>query len=783
MNRMFLVLVILAVLALLAWLSWRPTSDPKPPAAGGAVQVSAGPPIVISSEPNVPAVDAMPGASDLDRLPVLPSTGPGCAHVLCVWADDATPAVGISIRVFRRENGKFVGPVALLATDKTGSATFDALVPCEYEFFIMRHRERAVIDAGVCTEIRVAVKSVEDIRGRVVDGGNQPLATAEVATEVEGIPVTVAITGDDGRFKARLATAGGIWARKEGYVPCPLQGVKGIVGEIVLRLEAAAGSLRGVVLDPDHRAVAHATIAIGIDLVGGDGPRQPPVLLESDDRGEFATTQVPRAACAVFAYADGFAFGEENVDINSAGEQSVVVRLRRLTVVRGTAFGGASGNEPLSGAAIDVHRLRDLSGLLSGMSDNLTRTQTVTDRDGRYGIRVPPGRTWIIARSGGRSAFHNALLRDGEAHEWNPDLSLPAGVIRGSLQGPDGTPLVGWSVTAERDDPIDMHRERADAKTGDEGHFELGHLRRLPHTLTVVGPDRGEIVATRADVHPDQPAFVWRLSGLPSQSGAIVGTVLANDCLSVDGGECTARCDGATRTGPLAASGGSFRVERVFPGTWHVIGKVKAYGTFDLGRYQVLPDKTVDIGTYHLPAPGVAVVRVSGRGFEATGVALAIEQVGDLGNRTSEFTIDHGALRSSALPPGAYRVLARGHNFAPITRDVTILAGADVAVDIDVDRAAAVTMEFVPEELGGREWRDYLQIEIRSARGELVCRHRRIVAGAPSATLIVGLAEGSYEIDAWAKQDIYRRGGTDFVVRSAESGPHQVKVMLRVQGR
>ena len=114
------------------------------------------------------------------------------------------------------------------------------------------------------------------------------------------------------------------------------------------------------------------TVAVAIDLdTGRDRPRQPPVLLETDDRGEFATTQVPRGTFTVFAHAEGFAFGQQDVD--TTGGASVVVRLRRAASIHGIVLGGENGDEPLF-AAIDVHQQRDLAGLLMGTSDRLTRS-------------------------------------------------------------------------------------------------------------------------------------------------------------------------------------------------------------------------------------------------------------------------------------------------------------------------------------------------------------------------------------------------------------------------
>jgi hypothetical protein len=771
--------VSLAIVALLAW-SWWPAAAvvPRTP-VGGAVHDSSTPPVAL------PAMRPADEASVPDRVPVDAPTGPTEVQVTCVWANDGAPASSIPVVVFRIGAKAYVGPVATAATDAAGVVTFRKLSAGEHEFRAVRARARATATPGVRVETTLAVPELAVAGGIVVDAAGVPVADAAIVAEVDYIAQRIAVTGADGRFRVRLASRP-IWASKEGHLPSRVHRFEGGGADIVLRLETAGGSLHGVVLDPDGRAVPHASVAIGVDLAASRGyhAATPHVMLEADARGGFATTQVPRRKVIVFAFAEEFAFGRQDVDTRGM-DTNVVVRLRRAATIHGVLLGGNDGDEPLVGRGVSIHRPVDLPGLLKGTSDQLTRLVTGTDSRGRYRLSgIHPGRTWIMAGdTKGAPVFHSVLLREGQEYEWSPDLSRPAGRIRGVLQGPDGEPLAGLQVRATRVDPVQQKQELSRAETLADGRFDLTELRPFPHALTVHSSGASEPFAKRTEVAPDGPALVWRLSGLPSQSGAIVGRVLGPDGQPVAGVKCRARSEGILRNSEAVRDvPAGFRIPDLLPGTWHVTGQVEGYGSFDLGQHAMAANALVDLGTHPLPR-GALRVRLSGRGFQPAGITLALEQVEGGTNKTAGFQPEAGALRSPALPPGRYRLLARGANFAPIPRDVTIPAGSDVAVDLEAEATATVAIEFVPEGLDGSDWTDRLTFELRDHAGTVVIRHALDSRGAPTITFTIGLAPGAYTIDGSSHQSAYRRGRTEFVVPADATRKLDVSVALEVQHR
>ena len=246
--------------------------------------------------------------------------------------------------------------------------------------------------------------------------------------------------------------------------------------------------------------------------------------------------------------------------------------------------------------------------------------------------------------------------------------------------------------------------------------------------LGAIPPATGNTARGKVDPTPRLADGTVNLGRVPGEKGTwrvpyiqnMAMRVLGPDGQPVAGASCRARSEGISRNSePLPGSDG-FRIPNVLPGTWDVVGQVEGYGSFDLGRHAVAANAQVDLGTHSLPPRGALLVRLKGRGFEPANMELAVEQVEGGANKTAVFQAEAGALRSPALPPGRYRLLARGANFAPILRDVTIPAGSDVAIDLEAEPAGTVAIEFVPEGLDDGVWQDYLKFELRDAGGKVV---------------------------------------------------------------
>ncbi|MEQ1634894.1 MAG: carboxypeptidase regulatory-like domain-containing protein, partial [Planctomycetota bacterium] len=528
------------------------------------------------------------------------------------------------------------------------------------------------------------------------------------------------------RLPARVA----MWASKEAHLPSELVTPKGDA-QLVLRLGGAGVAVRGTVVDPDGRAVANAAVAIA-SLPEGKKAIRPHAMLRTDARGEFATTQAAVGELVVYASAAGFAFASQRTRASAASEAVVEIRLRRPASVHGVVLGD-SGAPPARQAMVSTRIPRDLPGLLRGASDEMTRSQTLTDAEGRFRIDgLAPGRTWLMAISGADQRHRSVLLSEGEDREWRVDLSQPSGVIRGVLHGPAGQPLVGWSVAARRVDPIEQKQQLVRAETDANGNFELSRLRPFPHDLTVSSAERGEVVVVRADVRPDRPPMVLRVAGLPSECGSIVGTVLGPDGEPLEDLDLKVTCDGAVRSASSTAAAGEFRVDRVFPGSWTIVGRSKDYGFFDLGHHRVTPGAEVNAGVHRLRALGTAAIRVQATGFEPKDVVIALEQVGGK-NKTSAFVAKDGVHRSPPLPPGSYQLLVRGADFAPVMRSVTVPSADEEMVIVEGQKATCVTIEVVPTDIEGSEWQDLVFVTLIDSAGARICAQRLETKGRPMA--------------------------------------------------
>jgi hypothetical protein len=765
-------LLFVAAAVLLGWLFWPNAVRPPQPERTAPIV-----PVPAPAASNSAESRQSEPATELHRQPIDPPIGPTGIRVTCVWASDGSQAATIPLTV-RKAHGE---QVATGTTDAAGIVTFTELEAAEYTVRFSRTKASTTVTAGIVADVKLTLKEKAVVAGTVIDSASAPVANADVVAEVYYFPYTVGKTGPDGRFRVRLPSRGRIWACKEGYQPSTIGKIKGNTDDLTLQLAAATSSIRGIVLDPDGRAVARAIVTITDHVLNGPA-KQPPVRLETDAQGEFATTEVKPGKLLVYARADGFAFGQQVADNADNDGSPVVVRLRLAASVRGIAFGGEQGNEPLAGVSMQIYRQRDLPGILRGMSDRFTRIDTVTDSAGRYQMTgIPPGRMWIIAGSRHAMKFRNSLLREGEDLEWNPDLTPPPGVIVGVLLGPDDEPLADWHVRATRLDLVQMNQEMSRSKTNADGRFELLKLNLFPHKVTVMTSEYGQVFAQRDDVTPNQTELVWRLPSLPSQCGTIAGHLVHIDGSPVAAAKFEARKEGVTRTGtPTTGDAGGFHIRDVTPGTWHVVGKLEDYGSFDLGSFVVQAKTTVDIGSHRLPPRGTAVVRLNGQGFDPDKIEIALQQIEGGTNKTSDFTARNKAHYSAPLPRGLYRLDVRGTNFAPIRREVQIPPNAEIAVELVPRPATPVAFEFVPENLDGKNWQDGVRFELRDAAGGLVWKGNKDVSGAATATLVVGLAAGAYRIEASSPLGAYRRGSATFVVRAPATKTLNVRVLLTV---
>lgn len=195
-------------------------------------------------------------------LRVMLSAGANCRGT--VLQDDDRPAPGVTVRV--GQPGDFVQLFARTAAD--GGFELHDLAAGEVELSVddeARGKASARITtvAGATVPCELRLGRGQELRGRVVDELDRPVAGIEVAVAVEGTLAgtaepgeSVTESGPDGRFAVALLPAGcRVRVRAFGnlFDPVRVSGIDPAAGEVLLRVQNPVRSarIRGEVLDVD----------------------------------------------------------------------------------------------------------------------------------------------------------------------------------------------------------------------------------------------------------------------------------------------------------------------------------------------------------------------------------------------------------------------------------------------------------------------------------------------------------------------------------------------------
>jgi hypothetical protein len=632
--------------------------------------------------------------ADVDRVPAprQADARPAGLEVTVLW-HDGTPAADVAVRC-RPRPLDIEAWLQVVRSGDDGLARFDGLPPGPANVLTGRgHRADVDLLAGQGQRLTITLPQGVDVRGRVVDTDERPVAGATIWLSVSDFSddcEPAAVSDVLGAFSIRGAGPGSnVTATAPGLGCAQFTRVQS--EEIVLTMRAAPGTLVGTVVDAEGRPIDGARVLLGVTTNAPQGGLHrrffgkvtgqdvwPSRFLRTDAAGSFCSEGLPALPWPLWVGAPGFATAWQVVTVSADAPTAVTIRLTAGATVSGRITDAAG--RAMAGVEVDAwpdlpppHQLIGLREAALTYPPLWGRRTAVTGEDGAYRIpKVMPGKMKLNAWHPDGHVLEACELADGQSFVW--DAVLVAEVasgepLHGTLVDERGAALTGWTVRVDRPEsehagnwisvrdggsfrtnrvPAGSHRLFVKPYTpmlGDEVDVGLHDVANCPLRLVVPSSQvptarvRGRIV-TSADLRLERCA-VWVTRGA------------TRDAVHV-------RCDaeGRYEAGPLQAGDYRLRVE------------VADGAEFVIGTFAVAHGGDTDAGSFRLPPTGTLVVTlVDAAGKRLVDGWVLVRPVGD---RDRGGRLEHREGRATGnLPAGRWRIE---------TWDLTALA----AIEVDV---------------------------------------------------------------------------------------------------
>jgi protocatechuate 3,4-dioxygenase beta subunit len=647
-------------------------------------------------------------------------------------------------------------------------------------------------------EVRLGGAAVLEVRVRA--GGAAPVEGAAVTALLtaeggDGGAMLRGSTGPDGtiRFEGLApGTVGVVSASRPGFAPAVLGGPRrglqrdastladGAVLAIEVSLEPGAVLAGAVLLQPAGTPVPGARVTLHLpDLLLFEGSR----TAVADSTGSYRFEGLPSGKGVVFAHAAGAATAgavrggiPPALFIGGEGDSTLAVAIaegpaetrRDLPVVATGSVAGrvlGPGGIPVAGARVEVRGSSGFDGPLSAPSD-LPPSPVRTAEDGTFRVDGVPPADGLVASAGREGRVPGTsepfALAAGAVVEGIEIRLTEGGTLLGRVTGPDGSPVSGAEVSADRRAgrrgvgvDLDSDRETLSDAQGNwriavfpagQASLEIraeGFVRRTLEGIAV--EDGGE---TRADASLEA-------------GSEIGGTVRDASGAPAAGVRVSARNeDRRPPSGVRSASGttgsdGTFRIRGLPPASWTL--------TTASPRHPPVTVPSVASGApaleIRLPAP----VSIRGRVLDSEGNGLAGVRVIAVAASGGE-----GRFEVLNLAPGTYRLEVRGSPGLATAR-LEGVEGGTVGVDVRLEKSLSIAGKVIGpggDAAPGRGW-----VRARNPDGTQAAATRWEAGGAFRLT---GLKEGTYTLEAQAQGGPTLRG-----TASAPGGAEGVEIRLR----
>ncbi len=576
------------------------------------------------------------------------------------------------------------------------------------------------------------------LTGTTLGPDGEPVGEAEVALERNPqVPFfRVEVTSDDdGRFSIPdLEPSGEVYlqARAEGLVPeAPLKVELPPEGEIEVAM-AEERILEGLVLDArSDSPVEGASVSLsfqretsipGIGTYGqfsmGVGNSQ------TDASGRFLFNGLWDGEFKMYVTAEGMRRVQQTVMIGAANPEPVVIRLEPGLELRGRVE--TADGEPAAGVEVTARPASQSRG--SGMTDS-SRTQS--DADGRFHFdALGPGTQRVWARSeDGQSA--QATAEAGQPDEVVLRFAR-GGLIRGTVFGPDGSPLASARVSAYSSDAFQSMSD----ETGADGRFGLTGVG--PGSWTVWASAEG-LARTSEDAEVPEGETVT--VDLRLERGAtVIGEILGLSASELE--SCMVRVEGGGRVGPTAD--GAFRIAGVQSGERQVVA-IEMTTRRSRSVSVVVPESGESEPVVVDFAAGLTVYGRVLRG--STGVPGLTVSVHGVVAAASGETVSgpDGSWRVEGLEPGEYQIAAQ-------SRSGEVIAGDHVLLETDTELDLFVSSGSISGRVLEADTERPVEGAVVTVTGSSIPPVQRVATSdAAGAFEVSNLGDGDYTVGAEAR--------------------------------
>lgn len=406
---------------------------------------------------------------------------------------------------------------------------------------------RAPAPGSVSEELRVALQRGLDLRGRVLDQDDEPVAGAAAALRParphdlvdrmrrmkDPPPAFRASTAEDGvfRFTAVPPATFDLGVEAPGFASVEIRGIdvqehaqEGFLGTVVMEPEAL---VRGRVESADGEPLGGVAVRIVPDdpfLTIIQAQTEPTPEARSAGDGWFELGGLrPGESVTLRFDRDGFETGV--LRNQRAGVEPVTVSLEPTRTLTGTVVGPRGSPVPEAIVIVEESLPVELSGgqvADAGLPVAIART----DDDGEFRIEDVSGDSVNLqVRASGWQDWDRRVHPWGEEGDGSVEVVLqPAAVLEGSVFGPDGQPVVGAEVRewAPELPEGSISYRRPLATTDGDGRYRIDDLAPGPARLEARHPASGRAVR-EIEAQPGDNALDFQLEGGPRVTGRVVG--------------------------------------------------------------------------------------------------------------------------------------------------------------------------------------------------------------------------------------------------------------------